>query len=70
MPSEEVGDELLTEKQVATKYKISKKSLQRWRWAGTGPRYLKISAAVRYRQTDLDAFVRVVEPARNTGEAA
>jgi hypothetical protein len=32
-------------------------TLQRWRWAGRGPRFLKIGGAIRYDSADLDVFV-------------
>jgi excisionase family DNA binding protein len=36
---------------------ISPKTLNDWRSAGRGPDYLKIGTLVRYRQSDLDAFL-------------
>jgi predicted DNA-binding transcriptional regulator AlpA len=36
---------------------ISPKTLNDWRSAGRGPSYLKIGTLVRYRQSDLDAFL-------------
>jgi hypothetical protein len=32
-------------------------TLRRWRWAGTGPNYIKIGAAVRYDEQDLKDFI-------------
>ena len=32
-------------------------TLEQWRWNGRGPRFVKISRAVRYRLSDLDAFL-------------
>ena len=32
-------------------------TLRRWRWAGKGPRFLKICGAVRYDPTDLANFI-------------
>ena len=49
--------DLLTEKQVAECFNISAKTLQRWRWEGKGPTYLKIGRAVRYDPVDLAAFI-------------
>ncbi len=37
---------------------LSVKTLRRWRWAGKGPRFLKIGGAVRYDPADLEAFMR------------
>jgi hypothetical protein len=33
------------------------KTLRRWRWAGKGPRFVKLGSAVRYRLADLDEFI-------------
>jgi len=36
---------------------LSVKTLRRWRWAGRGPHFIKIGAAVRYSIDDLTAFI-------------
>ena len=36
---------------------LSPKTLRRWRWAGTGPSFLKIGGAVRYDLAVLEAFI-------------
>ena len=36
---------------------VSSRTLQRWRLEGVGPTYVKLGRLVRYRQTDLDAFL-------------
>ncbi len=48
---------LLTEQQAAVRLGLSIKTLQGWRWRGCGPRFLKLGRAVRYRISELDAFV-------------
>ena len=40
-----------------TRSPISTRTLQRWRLEGVGPTYVKLGRLVRYRQTDLDAFL-------------
>jgi excisionase family DNA binding protein len=50
-------EKLLTEIEAAELLALSAKTLRRWRWAGKGPEFVKIGGAVRYRTTDLDAFV-------------
>lgn len=35
----------------------SPKTLPRWRWAGTGPAYLKVGRSIRYRRSDLEAWL-------------
>ncbi len=48
---------LLNEKEVANTLNIKVATLRRWRWAGKGPRFLKIGAAVRYDRADLQGFI-------------
>lgn len=44
-------------------------TLEAWRVRGGGPRFLKLGRSVRYRQTDLDAFIESAARA-STSEAA
>ena len=46
----------LSEHELAEKWGISHRTLQRWRWLNQGPNYLKIGGRVRYRPEDVDAF--------------
>ena len=48
---------LLTEVQVGEVLNISIRTLQAWRLRGGGPRFVKISSMVRYRNDDLAAFI-------------
>ncbi len=48
---------LVNETVAATILALSVKTLRRWRWAGKGPRFLKLGAAVRYDPADLTAFI-------------
>ena len=48
---------LVNEYEAARRLSLSVKTLRRWRWAGTGPAFYKIGAAVRYDQADLEAFI-------------
>lgn len=49
---------LAKEQEAARVLCLSVKTLRRWRWAGKGPRFLKIGGAVRYDPADLEAFMR------------
>jgi len=49
--------ELLNEHQVAKFLQLSVASVRRWRLFRTGPKYLKIGAAVRYRRDDVEAWL-------------
>lgn len=43
-------------------------ALQKWRYAGTGPRYRIIGKkTIRYSIADLDAFTKIVEPKEKPG---
>jgi Helix-turn-helix domain len=48
---------MLTTHGAAIFLKVSKRSLERWRLSGLGPRYLKMGKCVRYRLTDLEAWI-------------
>jgi helix-turn-helix protein len=48
---------LLNETEAANLLKLSVLTLRRWRWAGRGPRFAKIGAAVRYDPGELRAFI-------------
>lgn len=41
---------------LARRWKISHRTLERWRWAGCGPRYVKIGGRVLYRLEDVEAY--------------
>jgi hypothetical protein len=36
---------------------LSVRTLQKWRWNGKGPKYLRLNGAVRYERADLDSFI-------------
>lgn len=50
--------EILTPEEAAAFLRISPETLRTWRHLGEGPRYLKMGRAVRYRRTDLEAWLR------------
>lgn len=41
---------------LSRRWNISPRTLERWRWLGLGPRYLKIVGRVVYRLEDIEAF--------------
>lgn len=49
-------DKLLTQKDLAEYWSVAEATLERWRCAGIGPRYLKLTGLVRYRISDVQAF--------------
>lgn len=58
----------LNQTELARRWRISPRTLERWRWLGQGPRFLKIGNRIAYRLEDIEAFE--AEQLRvSTGEA-
>ena len=56
--SEKYGmSNLMTETEVAKRLNVSLASVRRWRLERRGPTFVKVSALVRYRPEDLDAWL-------------
>lgn len=56
IPAAKPNDErdcILTERALAVRWKMSVRSLQRWRAMGTGPAWMRINGCVRYRLEDV-----------------
>ncbi len=41
---------------LAARWNISHRTLERWRWTGEGPRYVKLGGRVVYRLEDVEAY--------------
>ena len=48
---------LLTQQEAADVLRLSPRTLERYRVASTGPRYIKAGRRVRYRNDDIDRWV-------------
>ena len=46
----------LNQKELARRWGISHRTLERWRYSGQGPAFLKLGGRVLYRLTDVEAF--------------
>lgn len=46
----------LNQYDLAKRWNISFRTLERWRWEGVGPAYLKIGGRVVYRLEDIEEF--------------
>lgn len=46
----------LNQTELARRWNLSPRTLERWRWLGRGPRFLKIGGRVVYRGEDIAAF--------------
>jgi predicted site-specific integrase-resolvase len=46
----------LNQMELAHRWSISPRTLERWRWCGEGPVYLKLGGRVSYRLEDIEAY--------------
>ncbi len=49
-------EEHLDSKQLARRWNMSHRTLDRWRWQGKGPRFIKIGGRVVYRIKDIEEY--------------
>lgn len=56
-----VDEELLKTAEAARMMGITKQTLDQWRYRGIGPRYLKVGSNVRYRPSDVLAWLTARE---------
>jgi len=54
----EATTDLIDEPTLAARLGVSRSTLQSWRYAGRGPRYIKLGRMVRYCTADVDAYLR------------
>ena len=59
---------LLTEEEVALRLHVSLAALRRWRLEKRGPKFIKVSALVRYRPEELDEWL-ASQPVGGSGTA-
>ena len=50
-------DQLYNEKETAKLLSLSVKTLQRYRYTGGGPIYIKLGKSVRYKESDIEKYV-------------
>ncbi|WP_408951451.1 helix-turn-helix transcriptional regulator [Lysobacter sp. Hz 25] len=46
----------LSTDQLAARWEVTVDTIERWRSEGIGPRFLKVTRAIRYRLSDIEAF--------------
>jgi hypothetical protein len=51
-----VSTKHLNQTELARRWRMSERTLERWRWLGQPPRFLKIGGHVVYRLEDIEAF--------------
>ena len=57
----------LNQIQLAARWNISHRTLERWRWSGDGPLFIKIGGRVVYRLADVEAY-ELMQIRRSTSE--
>lgn len=50
-------NQLLGNDEAAAFLGMSPDTLPRWRWAGTGPAFIRLGRTIKYRTSDLQSFV-------------
>lgn len=48
--------EHLSQRELAKRWRLSPRTLERWRFRGTGPRFLKLGGRCVYRLQEVEAF--------------
>lgn len=46
----------LNQYELAKRWRMSQRTLERWRWLGTGPTYIKVGGRVIYSIDDIKAY--------------
>ena len=54
----ELDSDLIDEARLSARLGVSKSTLQSWRYAKRGPRYIKLGRLIRYRAADVEAYLR------------
>ena len=57
----------LPQEYLARRWSISPRTLERWRWLGQGPRYLKLGGRCVYRLEDVQAYEEAQLRAQTSG---
>jgi predicted site-specific integrase-resolvase len=57
----------LSQNQLAERWNVSPRTLERWRWLGEGPVYLKLGGRVSYRLEDVEHYEAIHLHANTTG---
>lgn len=63
-------DDLLTPEMVTSAIHVPEKTLAQWRYLGRGPRFLKLEGHVRYRRSDVEAWLAHCARDQTGGTAA
>jgi hypothetical protein len=47
---------VLSQNELARRWRLSPRTLERWRWLGQGPAFLRLGRRIAYRLSDIEAF--------------
>ncbi len=61
--------EHINQVELSRRWRLSPRTLERWRWQGTGPHYLKVGGRIVYRLADVLAYEQL-QLRRDTREPA
>lgn len=56
-----MNDQTLTATELSAETKIPEATWAQWRYLGKGPKYLKLGGHVRYRRSDVEAWLASCE---------
>ena len=48
----------LTQSELSVRFRVSPRTLERWRWLKTGPKYTKLGGKIVYSLADVEAYER------------
>lgn len=48
----------LNQAELARRFRVSPRTLERWRWKKTGPNFHKLGGKIVYAQSDIEAYER------------
>jgi predicted site-specific integrase-resolvase len=57
LPTATEKPRLMTPTELANAYRIPTATAAKWRWAGTGPAFVKFGSRVLYRESDVEAWI-------------
>ena len=63
------AERLLTQKEVKVITGLADSTLEQWRLKGKGPKFIKLGRLVRYRLSDLNAYIAELQSFGSTTEA-
>jgi len=59
----------LNQIELAVRWRVSHRTLERWRWTGEGPRFIKLGGRVVYRLSDIEEYEQTMIRASTPGSS-